>query len=112
MNVMLVTVTERTREIGIRRAVGASPRAIARQFLLEAVALTSVGGLAGVAIGAGLAALATLALDQIAGPWSLHIEPWAVLLGLGLSAATGLFFGLYPARRAAALDVIVALRSD
>jgi putative ABC transport system permease protein len=112
MNVMLVTVTERTREIGIRRAVGASPRAIARQFLLEAVALTSVGGAAGVAIGAGLAALAALALDHLAGPWLLHIEPWAVLLGLGSSAATGLFFGFYPARRAAALDVIVALRSD
>lgn len=112
MNVMLVTVTERTREIGICRAVGASPRAIRRQFLIEATTLTLLGGVAGVALGAALAAVSALILRQLVGEWGLHIEPWAMLTGVGLSAAAGLFFGSYPARRAAAVDVIVALRSD
>jgi putative ABC transport system permease protein len=112
MNVMLVTVTERTREIGIRRAVGASPRAIRRQFLIEAVTLTSLGGLLGVALGAALAGLSALVLRRIVGQWSLHIEPWAILLGLGLSVGAGIVFGMYPARRASKLDVIEALRSE
>lgn len=112
MNVMLVTVTERTREIGIRRAVGASPRAIRRQFLIEAVTLTSLGGLLGVALGAGLAALSAVVLRQIVGQWALHIEGWAIAIGVALSAVTGLVFGVYPARRAASLDVIEALRSE
>jgi putative ABC transport system permease protein len=112
MNIMLVTVTERTREIGIRRAVGASPRAIRRQFLIEATTLTTLGGLFGVTLGAALAALAAVILRHFVGQWSLHIELWAVLVSLGLSIGTGLFFGLYPARKAAAVDVIVALRSD
>jgi putative ABC transport system permease protein len=112
MNVMLVTVTERTREIGIRRAVGASPRAIRRQFLIEAVTLTSLGGLFGVALGAALAGLSALVLRRIVGQWSLYIEPWAILLGLGLSVGAGIVFGMYPARRASKLDVIEALRSE
>ena len=112
MNVMLVTVTERTREIGIRRAVGASPRAITRQFLVEAMLLTSLGGVFGVALGCALGWCSTLVLRQLVGQWSLHLELWAILLGVGLSMATGLIFGLYPARRAAQLDVIDALRNE
>jgi putative ABC transport system permease protein len=112
MNVMLVTVTERTREIGIRRAVGASPRAIRRQFLIEAITLTSLGGLLGVALGAALAFVSALVLRRLVGQWSLHIEAWAILLGLLLSTGTGIVFGMYPARRAARLDVIEALRSE
>jgi len=112
MNVMLVTVTERTREIGIRRAVGASPRAIIRQFLVEAMLLTSLGGIFGVALGCALGWGSTLVLRQLVGQWSLHLELWAILLGVGLSMATGLAFGLYPARRAAQLDVIDALRNE
>ncbi|HKO93422.1 MAG TPA: ABC transporter permease, partial [Polyangiaceae bacterium] len=109
MNVMLVTVTERTREIGIRRAVGASPRAIIRQFLVEAMLLTSLGGFFGVALGCALGWGSALVLRQLVGQWPLHLELWAILLGVGLSMATGLVFGLYPARRAAQLDVIEAL---
>jgi putative ABC transport system permease protein len=112
MNVMLVTVTERTREIGIRRAVGASPRAITRQFLVEAMLLTSLGGVFGVALGCALGWCSTLILRRLVGQWSLHLELWAILLGVGLSMATGLIFGLYPARRAAQLDVIDALRNE
>jgi putative ABC transport system permease protein len=112
MNVMLVTVTERTREIGIRRAVGASPRAITWQFLVEAMLLTSLGGLFGVLLGSLLGWGSTLILRRVVGQWSLHLELWAILVGVGLSMATGLVFGLYPARRAARLDVIDALRNE
>ncbi|MEY2935962.1 MAG: hypothetical protein RL033_6711 [Pseudomonadota bacterium] len=112
MNVMLVTVTERSREIGIRRAVGASPASIRQQFLIEAALLTGVGGVVGVLFGVGLAAAATWILRAFLGYWPLFIEPWAIVAGIVASVVTGITFGLYPARRAARVDVIEALRSD
>ncbi len=112
MNVMLVTVAERTREIGIRKAIGARRRDILRQFLIESVVMSGVGGTAGVGLGF-LTAAAVLVLDHFTG-WtlSLLVTPLSVLLALVFSAGVGIFFGYYPARRAAALDPIVALRYE
>jgi putative ABC transport system permease protein len=107
MNIMLVSVTERTREIGIRKAVGATRRDILMQFLVEAVALSLVGG----AIGAMLAVGAARTVSAVAG-WATIVTPWAVAMAFGFAAAVGIFFGLYPAQRAASLDPIVALRYE
>jgi putative ABC transport system permease protein len=107
MNIMLVSVTERTREIGLRLAVGARRRDILSQFLLEAVTLSVIGGLAGIALGAGAAHLAAASAG-----WPVLIEPGAVALAVGFSALVGVFFGFYPARRAATLDPITALRRE
>ncbi|WP_437318573.1 ABC transporter permease [Sorangium sp. So ce385] len=112
MNIMLVTVTERTREIGIRRAVGASPRAILLQFLCEAAAVSLLGGALGVLSGVGLSWLAGALLAQVVGRWAFHVELWSIALGLGLSATIGVVFGFYPAYRAARLDPIEALRAE
>ncbi|MDI3288319.1 ABC transporter permease [Polyangium sp. 15x6] len=110
MNIMLVTVTERTREIGIRRAVGATPRVILVQFLIESGALALLGGLLGVGVGLVLALLSALALQGVFGIWAFYADVKAILLGLGAAVATGLVFGLYPAWRAARLNPIEALR--
>jgi putative ABC transport system permease protein len=107
MNIMLVSVTERTREIGLRMAVGARRRDILGQFLIEAVTLSMIGGLIGIAI--GLAAAEIIA--RIAA-WPVHVDAAAVLLAVGFSAAIGVFFGFYPARKAAALSPIEALRYE
>jgi putative ABC transport system permease protein len=107
MNIMLVSVTERTREIGLRIAVGARRRDIRRQFLIEALTLALVGGLAGAFLGAGAAV--TIALQA---GWPVLISPWAIILACGFSAFVGISFGLYPACRAARLDPIVALRFE
>jgi putative ABC transport system permease protein len=107
MNIMLVSVTERTREIGLRMAVGARGRDILAQFLVEAVTLSLVGG----AIGIVLGALATWAVATFAG-WPVSIGFSSILLAVGFSAAVGVFFGFYPARRAAALLPIQALRYE
>lgn len=112
MNIMLVTVSERTREIGVRRAVGASPGAILAQFLFEAALISLLGGLVGVLSGAGLTYLGALVLRGVLGHWELHLELWSFAAGLGLSLLTGLAFGLYPAWRAAKLDPIEALRGE
>jgi putative ABC transport system permease protein len=107
MNMMLTTVTERTREIGLRMAIGARRRDIAAQFLAEAVLLTCIGGALGVALGW----LAAIAASQIAGI-ATRVSPQAVLLAVGVAAAIGVVFGSYPARRAARLNPIEALRYE
>jgi putative ABC transport system permease protein len=107
MNIMLVSVTERTREIGVRKAMGATRRNILFQFLIEALTLCMFGGLLGLAAGTG----AAMALSHFAN-WNTAVAPAAIGLAVGFSAAVGLFFGIYPARRAAALDPIVALRYE
>jgi putative ABC transport system permease protein len=107
MNIMLVSVTERTREIGIRLAIGAQPRDVLFQFLVEAVVLSLLGGVVGILIGSGVA----LMLPIVAG-WAT-VVPWnAIVLAFGVSAAIGMFFGIYPARKASQLDPIVALRYE
>lgn len=106
-NIMLVSVRERTKEIGLRKAVGARPRDIGLQFLLEAVLLTSVGGLAGMGLGVG-ASLLTAALT----PVPATITWWSMALAFGVSAAVGIIFGVVPAQRAGRLDPVVALRTD
>ena len=107
MNIMLVTVTERTREIGIRKALGASRRNILLQFVVEAMVLCMLGGAAGIALGAGI----TMLIARFAG-WNMAISPTAVGLAFGFSAVVGLFFGIWPARKAARLDPIEALRYE
>ncbi|MGB1841652.1 MAG: ABC transporter permease [Longimicrobiales bacterium] len=107
MNIMLVSVTERTREIGVRKALGATRRAIMTQFLVEALFLCVLGGLIGVAAGYGAATIMTRVAS-----WDTAVAPEAVAAAIGFSAAVGLFFGLWPARRAALLDPIDALRYE
>ncbi len=107
MNIMLVSVTERTREIGLRMAVGAKGRDVLFQFLVEAVVLSLVGGLFGVALGFGLSEAVTRFLE-----WPTAVPADAVALAVGFAAATGIFFGFYPARKAARLDPIESLRFE
>ncbi len=107
MVIMLVSVTERTREIGIRKAIGATRRAVTWQFLIEAATLTGIGGLLGILVGIGLAGLFSMGLGF---PFVLPVG-W-VIFSVMLSAAVGLFFGIFPARKAAKLDPIVALRYE
>jgi len=107
MNIMLVSVTERTKEIGVRKALGATRNAVLLQFLLEATTLCMVGGLLGVASAYGASRL----LSDLAG-WNMAIAPEAVGMAVAFAAVVGVFFGLWPARRAARLDPIVALRYE
>jgi putative ABC transport system permease protein len=107
MNIMLVSVTERTREIGIRMAVGAKPSYILMQFLIEALSLSVAGGLIGVALGVGTATY----LAQSFG-WPMRIQPDVITISVGFSAFVGIVFGMYPARKASQLDPIDALRFE
>jgi len=107
MNIMLVSVTERTREIGLRMAVGARTRDILGQFLVEAVTLSLIGGLAGIAIGVA----AAIGIAEIAG-WRIVLSPESVMLAVAFAFAIGVFFGFYPARKAARLNPVEALRFE
>jgi putative ABC transport system permease protein len=107
MNIMLVSVTERTREIGLRMAIGARGKDVLLQFLVEAVVISVFGGLIGIAMGFGLSAAVKKFME-----WPTVIPPNAIAMAFGFSAATGVFFGFYPARKAAQLDPIEALRFE
>ena len=107
MNIMLVSVSERIKEIGIRKAIGARKKDIMRQFIIEAVSLSLVGGVTGMILGFILAGLVSLVIKLPA-----SVSWWSVLLGFGFSAAVGIFFGWYPAQRAAEMDPIEALRYE
>lgn len=108
MNIMLVSVTERTKEIGVRKAIGARRFDIILQFLTEAVVLTFLGGLFGMLLGYGISRAAALAFPTLptSVPW------WAAVLGIGVSVGVGIFFGLWPANKAACLDPVEALRYE
>jgi len=108
MDIMLVSVTERTREIGIRKAVGARRRDIGWQFLLEAVALTGSGGLIGIALGWFFSFLIRMLVPSL--PSTVPL--WSVVAGFAVSTGVGLFFGIWPALKAARLDPITALRYE
>src|SRR3989344_2822332 len=113
MNIMLVSVTKRTREIGLRKAIGATNRDILMQFLLEAVILTGVGGVIGILLGAGLSFAISLVIRNVFGlDWNFTFPLQAALLGIGVSSIIGLIFGLYPARTAAKKSPIEALRYE
>jgi putative ABC transport system permease protein len=107
MNIMLVSVTERTREIGVRVSVGARPRDILVQFLIEALTLALIGGLIGTAVGVGAARVIAVQSN-----WTLLVRPEVILLALGFSGLVGVGFGLYPAYKASRLDPIDALRYE
>jgi putative ABC transport system permease protein len=107
MNIMLVSVTERTREIGVRMAVGATESDVRRQFLSEAVVLTSIGGFVGIAAGVAASVLVARIMN-----WPAAFSPLAVMIAVAFSAAVGIFFGYYPARKASQLDPIEALRYE
>ncbi len=114
MNIMLVSVTERTREIGLRKALGAKKRDILFQFLVEAVLLCLAGGavgiLAGYGLGAGLAKIITVITKGA--NWPATISTWSIITAVGAASAIGMVFGLYPARKAARLQPVEALRYE
>ncbi len=108
MNIMLVSVTERTREIGIRKAIGARRSDIVMQFLTEAVVLTGLGGMLGIGLGWGASMIMRLAMPTL----PTLVPAWAVMAGIGVSVGIGLFFGIWPASKAARLDPVDALRYE
>ena len=107
MNIMLVSVTERIKEIGIRMAVGAGKRDVLLQFIIEAVTISILGGILGILLGFGAAEIVGKSMK-----WSVVVTPWSVVLAVGFSCAIGIFFGWYPARKAANLNLIDALRFE
>jgi len=114
MNIMLVTVKERTKEIGLRKAVGANNQSILTQFLVESVVLTTVGGIIGISLGLGLSELVVLILGVVQPTWNVHFifVPSALILACGVSITIGILFGLYPAIKASRLHPIESLRYE
>jgi putative ABC transport system permease protein len=106
MNIMLVSVRERTQEIGLRKAIGATQQDILMQFIIEAIILSALGGMIGTGIG-----VAGVSLVSAVSPLKAGVSTTAIVLAVGVSGGIGLFFGVFPARQAAKLDPIVALRS-
>ena len=107
MNIMLVTVTERTREIGVRKALGAREKDILRQFLLESIIISGSGGIIGIIMGILISVLITTYTD-----YQTLIEIYSIFLSLGVATSVGVFFGYWPAKKAASLDPIEALRYE
>ena len=107
MNIMYVSVTERTREIGLRMSIGAKNRDILSQFLIESILISVTGGIIGVMLGVGAALLVNLLAH-----FPVYVQPWSVFLSFAVCTLTGIFFGWYPARKAASLDPIEALRYE
>jgi len=112
MNIMYISVTERTREIGLRKAVGAGRRRILEQFLFEAVVVTLIGGVAGIVIGSGVSTLVALGAQEMGYQWDLVVSPVAIFWAVLVSCVVGVVFGYYPAKKAAGLDPIDALRHE
>ena len=112
LNIMVATVAERTREIGLRKAVGATKKAIRNQFLLEAILLTSLGGLIGIVIGVIVAYLISLLMKYLGYDWAFVVSAMSIILSVSVSILTGIIFGLFPAIKAAKLDPIDALRYE
>jgi putative ABC transport system permease protein len=112
MNIMLVTVSERTREIGLRKAIGATKRDIRNQFLLESIVLTFTGGVLGIILGVVVSYLIAIGARLAGYDWAFIISPMAIILAVTVSVLTGIVFGIYPALKAAKLDPIVALRYE
>lgn len=112
MNIMLISVTERTREIGLRKAVGASNFNLLSQFLMEAVVITLMGGIFGVIFGVIISALIALVANYLGYSWPLIISPLSIILGVSVSALVGIVFGIYPAKKASELEPVEALRYE
>jgi putative ABC transport system permease protein len=112
MNIMLVNVSERTKEIGLRKAVGANNKNILLQFLTEAITVTVLGGIIGIIMGVFISFLIAVGAHVLGYDWELIISPWSIILGVGVSASVGIIFGLYPARKAALLEPVEALRYE
>jgi putative ABC transport system permease protein len=112
MNTMLISVNQRIREVGLRKAVGAKNSAIRLQFLIESVVITLVGGIVGIVLGIAISAVAAFIIQKLGYHWPFIVTLSSILLAVSISALVGLFFGFYPARRAARLNVVEALRYE